>query len=418
MTDPSSSSSSLSYSSSLLRRGSTSSSIQEVSSKDNHNHGIDNPIIPPIETTTLRPIRNITAPSIQHPSSSHNHNRNSNTGSSRSSISLFLTKTLPFQLLPPTPPPNIHIFPLLLKLSLSTILTLYILNQKHLLPKPLSSIVSKTLFWPTLPISLMKRIGNWSNTIIDDTVIMGGAPFAFMNIPQRLYDEPYHVRGIINLCEEYDGPKRQYERLGIEELKIPTTDHFEPELEDIMKAVEFIQSYKDSNDEYDEEYGSDHAVVSAVDDDDDDDNDSSSHSEDSFYEEKKETDSLLHHHQHHQNSNNRQYNQQQYNTCNPQIQKDEHHPKQQRRRGRVYVHCRAGHGRSAAIVYAWLLSQEEHFDLQTGTVEDMKRLNEKLRSLRNVRKTLWKQPNINKFRRWLMVGSHGRNGKHERDNDD
>ena len=65
---------------------------------------------------------------------------------------------------------------------------LYILNQKHLLPKPLSRIVSKALFWPTLPITYAKRIGSWM-TVIDDTVVMGGAPFGFAGIPDKLYHE-------------------------------------------------------------------------------------------------------------------------------------------------------------------------------------------------------------------------------------
>lgn len=64
---------------------------------------------------------------------------------------------------------------------------LYVLNQKHLLPKPLSRIVSKALFWPTLPITVSKRLGSWT-TVVDDTVILGGAPFGFAGIPERLYD--------------------------------------------------------------------------------------------------------------------------------------------------------------------------------------------------------------------------------------
>jgi atypical dual specificity phosphatase len=56
---------------------------------------------------------------------------------------------------------------------------------------------------------------------------------------------------------------------------------------------------------------------------------------------------------------------------------------------RVYVHCRAGHGRSAAAVLAWLLEKSPDAGL--------KELNEYLCSLRNVRSTLWKQPNIREF---------------------
>ena len=56
---------------------------------------------------------------------------------------------------------------------------------------------------------------------------------------------------------------------------------------------------------------------------------------------------------------------------------------------KVYVHCRAGHGRSAAIVFAWMLYKDPIVDTQ--------QLNSEFCKLRNVRKTLWKQPNIKMF---------------------
>ena len=72
--------------------------------------------------------------------------------------------------------------------TLGMTVALYVLNQKHLLPRPLSAIVSKVLFWPTLPITVARRIGRWE-TVIDDTVVMGGAPFGFARLPERLYDD-------------------------------------------------------------------------------------------------------------------------------------------------------------------------------------------------------------------------------------
>ena len=79
-----------------------------------------------------------------------------------------------------------------LKTILGTTLVFYLLNQKHALPRPLSAVVSKTLFWPTLPITACRRIGKWI-TPIDDTVVLGGAPFGFLQIPEKLYNE-YGVR--------------------------------------------------------------------------------------------------------------------------------------------------------------------------------------------------------------------------------
>jgi len=63
--------------------------------------------------------------------------------------------------------------------------------------------------------------------------------------------------------------------------------------------------------------------------------------------------------------------------------------KHEKQNKRVYVHCRAGHGRSAAVVLAWLLYKNPESDPLT--------LNQYLCEKRNVRKTLWKQPNINDF---------------------
>jgi len=184
--------------------------------------------------------------------------------------------------------------------------TLYVLNQKHLLPKPLSSVVSRALFWPTLPITVSRRIGKWV-TDIDDTVVLGGAPFGWVGMPERLYDDKA-VRGVINMCDEYRGPTKQYDRLGISELHLKTVDHFEPSVSDLKKAVQFIEKTKAEG-------------------------------------------------------------------------------------GRVYVHCRAGHGRSAAAVFAWLIYQDPD-------QKDLEALNEWLSLKRNVRKTLWRQPNIKKFQSW------------------
>jgi hypothetical protein len=86
--------------------------------------------------------------------------------------------------------------PQLTTLTLRTVLgitvALYILNQKHALPRPLSALVSKTLFWPTMPITASRRIGKWVSRI-DETVVMGGAPFGFLDYPEKLYED-YGVR--------------------------------------------------------------------------------------------------------------------------------------------------------------------------------------------------------------------------------
>lgn len=199
--------------------------------------------------------------------------------------------------------------PLFLRSAVITTVALYVLNQKHMLPMPIGRVVSKALFWPTIPITISRRMGKWT-TVVDNAVVIGGAPFGWCGYPDRL-SKQFNVRGVVNMCDEYRGPVSSYKRLGIEHLRLPTVDHFEPSVEDLKKAVAFIQRHEHNG-------------------------------------------------------------------------------------GRVYVHCRAGHGRSAAAVYAWLLYKEP--------LADPMELNEKLCSMRDVRKSLWKQPNINVFREWLRNG--------------
>ncbi|EJK60292.1 hypothetical protein THAOC_19379, partial [Thalassiosira oceanica] len=111
------------------------------------------------------------------------------------------------------------ILPLCLKSVVIATLSLYLLNQKHLLPKHLSQVVSK---------------------VVDDTVLIGGVPY--LGYPEKLAKE--NVRGVVNLCDEYRGPTGAYERLGIEQLYLPTVDHFEPEVESLKSAVSFIQEHE------------------------------------------------------------------------------------------------------------------------------------------------------------------------------
>jgi len=72
---------------------------------------------------------------------------------------------------------------------------------------------------------------------------------------------------------------------------------------------------------------------------------------------------------------------------------------------KVYVHCRAGHGRSAAVVFAWLLAKDPDADLQ--------QLNQELCQLRDVRKTLWKQRDIIRFHSRLRDGGKGNDDETE-----
>jgi atypical dual specificity phosphatase len=113
----------------------------------------------------------------------------------------------------------------------------------------------------------------------------------------------------VNLCQEYEGPQKTYKKLGIQELCLPTFDHFTPSVSTLEQAVDFLRQAEEQGD-------------------------------------------------------------------------------------RVYVHCRAGHGRSAAAVYCWLLSKDPTVDREE--------LNKKLCQKRDVKRNLWKQPNIIEFHKRLL----------------
>ena len=51
------------------------------------------------------------------------------------------------------------------------------------------------------------------------------------------------VKAVVNTCEEYTGPIGEYSKYGIEQLRIPTTDFTHPKLEDVQKAVEFVEQH-------------------------------------------------------------------------------------------------------------------------------------------------------------------------------
>jgi len=118
---------------------------------------------------------------------------------------------------------------------------------------------------------------------------------------ERLYQ--LGVRGVINMCDEYPGPIDLYKKMGIQQLRVPTLDHFPPSPENIEKCIEFIKLHK--------------AKGQAV-----------------------------------------------------------------------YVHCRVGHGRSAAIAFCWLLADKKM---------EPRQAQQHILSIRNVRTHLYRTPEILSF---------------------
>lgn len=105
-----------------------------------------------------------------------------------------------------------------------------------------SRLYAALVFYPTFAWNYLLgrtfKIRRWWDHI-DPHVIVGAYPFK--RDIEGLYQAG--VRAVVNTCEEYRGPTLEYERLGIEQLHIPTTDFTHPRLRDIDLAVEFVQSH-------------------------------------------------------------------------------------------------------------------------------------------------------------------------------
>ncbi|TWU46354.1 hypothetical protein Poly51_57500 [Rubripirellula tenax] len=106
----------------------------------------------------------------------------------------------------------------------------------------LRRLYARSVFYPTLcwNYTLARYLNrrNWWDAI-DTNVIVGAYPFS--RDVQAMYDAG--VRAVVNTCEEYDGPQAEYQRLNIQQLHIPTTDFTHPRLEDVERAVEFVQQH-------------------------------------------------------------------------------------------------------------------------------------------------------------------------------
>jgi len=111
--------------------------------------------------------------------------------------------------------------------------------------KFLSGLAAYALFYPTLLWNRLHwRVGRWRQwDRIDDCVVLSGLPTA-ADVPAMLEEG---VRGVINTCRETEGPVDAYREAGIEQLWLPTIDFTPPTVEDIERAVKFIQKHADKN---------------------------------------------------------------------------------------------------------------------------------------------------------------------------
>ncbi|MFO1064410.1 MAG: dual specificity protein phosphatase family protein [Pirellulales bacterium] len=101
---------------------------------------------------------------------------------------------------------------------------------------------AQLLYWPTLSYNYLLgrvlRVRRWWDHV-DRQVILGARPFR--RDAKRL--KSIGVTGVVNMCEEYVGPLREYERLGIEQLHLPTIDFTHPLEEHVEAGAAFIERH-------------------------------------------------------------------------------------------------------------------------------------------------------------------------------
>ena len=124
--------------------------------------------------------------------------------------------------------------------TFAAVAMVFYLFQKGKLPLTLAKMAGRGFFYPTLPFSIAYYYwrGPWWSPV-DPHVYLGALPIAFLGHVQKM--KKMGIEAVINLCDEYNGPISEYEKFGIEQLRIPVIDHTEPSTTEIKKCIDFIE---------------------------------------------------------------------------------------------------------------------------------------------------------------------------------
>ena len=79
-------------------------------------------------------------------------------------------------------------------------------------------------------------------TIIDDNICVGALPTSTGNV-LKLYGDPYHIRAVVNLCDESQGPMKEYEKYNMQYVQINTLDTTPPKTGNIALGIKFIEKF-------------------------------------------------------------------------------------------------------------------------------------------------------------------------------
>lgn len=114
--------------------------------------------------------------------------------------------------------------------------------RPELLPSPFLWLLTRSLFAPSLIYNLLyyalQRRRKWYDRI-DETVILGALPM-WWHFDQL---SALGVRRVVNMIDEFGGHLTQMgeiERRKWRELYLPTPDYVQPTLDDLTRAVDFI----------------------------------------------------------------------------------------------------------------------------------------------------------------------------------
>ena len=103
--------------------------------------------------------------------------------------------------------------------------------------------LARTVYYPTLGYNYLlgRTLGvrRWWDPI-DEHLYLGARPMR--GDPDRF--SGLGITGVVNMCEEMPGPVVDYERLGIEQLWLPTTDFQHPIADHVQQGADFIEQHR------------------------------------------------------------------------------------------------------------------------------------------------------------------------------
>jgi len=102
--------------------------------------------------------------------------------------------------------------------------------------------MARLLYWPTFTwnylLGRVFHLRHWWDKV-DDGLWLGAVPLR--GDAQKF--KKLGITGVINLCDEYAGPLREYQQEQIEQLHLPTVDFHPPTKDMIERGVDFIRQH-------------------------------------------------------------------------------------------------------------------------------------------------------------------------------